>query len=292
MAPTSRILCVGAAHWDTIGRSAVPLGISDDAPGAIERRLGGVALNIAVGLAQHGCPTSLCSVVGDDAAGAALIRDLGVIGIDCSAVTGIAGSATGHYVAVEDDRGNLFVAIADAALLEEHGDAVAMQAGVAVQDADTVLLDANLTMPVIQQIALSAKDAGAEIVANPVSPAKAPRLEVLLSWDLAPTIVANLAEVNAVLRAGFDDAVDAAKALQTRSGGTALVTDGPRPVVLATPHEVHTAMPPVLSGNTSATGAGDALLAAFVAFRGRQSTLLKALEAALEAAIEHMSKQR
>ena len=62
----ARILCVGAAHWDVIGRASVPLAEGADVPGRIQRRSGGVALNIARGVAVLEGASRLCSVVGDD----------------------------------------------------------------------------------------------------------------------------------------------------------------------------------------------------------------------------------
>ncbi|MEL6997864.1 MAG: PfkB family carbohydrate kinase [Pseudomonadota bacterium] len=282
------ILCVGAAHWDIIGRSFTTLTAGGDVPGRIERRPGGVALNIAVGLVGHGCAASLCSIVGRDDAGAALIRRLEENGVDCSGVLTIAGAATDQYMAIEDRYGDLVAAIADATLLERNADALASRVENLVHNARSVVFDANLSTTALRKIAQAARDADAAIIANPVSPVKAPRLEFLLSETFAPTIIANLAEANAVLKETHETARGAAHALQVRSGGSALVTNGAGPIALATPSDVFTAMPPALSANTSVTGAGDALLAAFLASPDRHSTPGAALRFALDAAARHM----
>ena len=49
-------LCVGAAHWDIIGRTAVPLPPGADVPGRVTRQPGGVAQNVARALAALGRP--------------------------------------------------------------------------------------------------------------------------------------------------------------------------------------------------------------------------------------------
>lgn len=286
-----RILCVGAAHWDTIGRSLSDLGIGDDAPGTIERRLGGVALNVAVGLARHGQPVNLCSAVGRDGTGTALIRELDRTGVDCTNVLRIDRASTDHYIAIEDGRGNLFAAIADASLLEDHADAIAARAEAAVRTAKAVVLDANLPPPCLLRIAVAAADAGVQIVANPASPAKAQRLTGLLSPRFAPTLVANLGEAIVMLGRTFPSTHGAAKALQARTAGIVLVTQGASPVALATPAGVSMATPvPALRG-ASVTGAGDALLAAFLASDHQQDRPQAALECALQAAADHMSRQ-
>ena len=56
MRQVSRILRVGAAHWDSVGRTDRQLTVGDDVAGRVERRPGGVALNVALGLAHHGLP--------------------------------------------------------------------------------------------------------------------------------------------------------------------------------------------------------------------------------------------
>ena len=49
-------LCAGAAHWDIIGRTDLPLPPGADVPGRVTRRPGGVAQNIARALAALGRP--------------------------------------------------------------------------------------------------------------------------------------------------------------------------------------------------------------------------------------------
>ncbi len=288
MSRGSRILCVGAAHWDLIGRSDAKLGIGDDTPGAVERRLGGVALNISVGLAARQCLVSLCAVVGDDEAGSALIRKVQAQGIACADVLRIAGAATGHYVAIEDRSGDLFAAVADAHLLDDHADALTGQAISALGTTDALLLEANLATCTLRDVAEAALAANVEIIANPVSPAKAPRLEFLLSGAFAPTIVTNLAEANALMQESLETTREAALALRDRCSGTSVVTAGAHSVSLAGPDEIITLTPPEVPGNASVTGAGDALLAGFLASPDRRKSPRSALNQALAAAADHM----
>ncbi|MEO1492349.1 MAG: PfkB family carbohydrate kinase [Pseudomonadota bacterium] len=284
----SFMLCVGAAHWDIIGRTSTKLAMGDDVTGRVERRPGGVALNLALGLARHGIRVSLCSAVGDDAEGSALINHLENSGVASTYMARIEGAATGHYIAIEDDRKALFAAIADTALLDNSADTVVEQAISALASVSTVVLEANLAATALQKIAHHGAKAGARIIANPVSPAKAHRLGVLLSGDVAPTLVVNLAEACVLLERSFNTSIDAARALQARCTATALVTDGPRPAALATPDEVVTANPPQTPGAASITGAGDALMSAFLASQDRQDAPGDSLRFALSAAAAHM----
>ena len=149
------VLCVGALHWDVIGRAETSLEVGDDVAGRIARRPGGVATNVAVGLAARGCPVGLCSVLGQDSVGRDLIRALEASGVECRHVVKVSDASTGHYVAIEGLRGELIAAVADAELLESESEAVAQQMELALSTVHTVFLEANLTTSALTKIAVA-----------------------------------------------------------------------------------------------------------------------------------------
>lgn len=282
------ILCVGAAHWDIIARAACSLRGGDDVPGRINRRPGGVALNVALGLATWDCTVSLCAAVGSDDAAHSLIQLSESAGVDCEHVLRIEASTTDCYVAIEHKVGELFAAVADVGLLDLHADKIADQVAAKIPEVETLFVDANLGKTAIARLVDLARGAGVEIVANPVSPAKAPALKVLLSGHHQPTLITNLDEANILLHDAVTTSSEAAKALLYHGARTALVTDGPRQATLATDMGVFTAMPPRLPKEASVTGAGDALIAAFLASPDRFSDPQVALNVALDASAKHM----
>lgn len=284
-----RVLCVGAAHWDLIARSDQMLWVGADVPGQIARRPGGVALNVATGLAARGVQTRLCAVVGRDEAGASLIAQAGASAADCGHVLMIEGSATSRYIAIENANGELFAAIADTDVLEANADKIVDQASRALLGVDAVFLDANLPEGAIAAIAGAAVDSGVEIVANPVSAAKARRLDVLFSQPMQPTIIANLSEARVLAGTSVADAPEAAAALLQRGAETALVTDGERAAALATRDGMVVCLPAKLTGGVSVTGAGDALIAGYLAFPDRRGDPDAALTAAVKAAAAQMT---
>ncbi|MEM9062195.1 MAG: PfkB family carbohydrate kinase [Pseudomonadota bacterium] len=289
MAP-AHVLCVGAAHWDLIARSDGELRTGDDVPGQIRQRPGGVALNVALGLAAREVRVSLCSAVGADDAGASLTAYATAAGVDCTDVAIIGGAATNRYLAIEDVSGDLFAAVAEIGLLEGHADQVAAKASRALVASDTLFLEANLPSAAIEGIARHAAARGVKIVVNPVSPVKAPRLVRLISEPFRATIVANLREANVLLGKSASTAAGAATALLAVGAEAALVTDGPRPAALATAASLVTSAPETLQGDVSVTGAGDALLAAFLASPDLHDEPYDALTSALRAAAEHMER--
>jgi len=53
------VLCIGSALWDTIASASCDMQPGHDVAGIIRRRPGGVALNIALALVEHGQPAAL-----------------------------------------------------------------------------------------------------------------------------------------------------------------------------------------------------------------------------------------
>ncbi len=161
------ILCAGAALWDVIGRTATPLPHGADVPGRIDRRAGGVALNIALALAGRGHPVALLAAVGRDAAGDDLVARIETAGIGIAGVHRHPG-ATDTYLAIEDARGELHAAVADCAGLERAGPALldALRDGrLAAPWPGRIVADGNLPGPVLA--ALMADPATAERATRP-----------------------------------------------------------------------------------------------------------------------------
>ncbi len=275
-AASPSVVCFGAAHWDVVGRPN-PGARGPDAPGVAKRFAGGVALNVATGLAAIGLAATLVSAVGDDAEGRELIARVAEAGVDAERVLPYAGAPTGRYVAIERADGELLAAVADAraldAMLPEH---VSLSG---LETADAWFLDANLPPPVIR--ALATHSGRPPLFADAVSEAKATRLRDALSR--IDTIYCNRAEAEAICAIGLNAARAAAEALVMRGARRAVVTNGPLAAADAGPHGV-VSLKPERTVVRSVTGAGDALMAAHIAARLRGARPDEALAAGLVAA--------
>ena len=219
--------------------------------------------------------------------GAALLDELRRLGIGRDGPL-LADGATDSYVAIEGPDGGLIAAIADDRLLGAHANALADRAIAMLEGAGSVFLDANLPSAGMARIARHAVARGAEVVVNPVSPAKAPRLKPVLDALKGGAVVCNLAEANALTGQSDRCAGAAAQALIRQGFATALVTAGAEPAALATPEHIAVAHPPTVPPGASVTGAGDALCAAFLAFPDRATNPEGAFNAALLAAADRM----
>lgn len=293
MATAPDMICIGAAHWDIIGRSPVPLGPGDDVPGRIDRRPGGVALNVATALCRYGLTPALLAAVGRDAEGQALIEDCGCLGIETDHVHRPETGATDRYLAVEDPRG-MIVAVADARTLEAAGARILRPledgrlGSAAAPWPGTIVLDGNLSEDVMARIAASPVFGAADLRLAAVSPAKAARLRPFLGHPRA-TLYLNRAEAEALLGARLEDAPAAAEALRARGALRALVTDGGGMAALADADGVSAETPAAVAA-ARVTGAGDAVVAGHIAAERRGEAGRLALISALRAAAEHVAE--
>ncbi|MBB5514709.1 sugar/nucleoside kinase (ribokinase family) [Rubricella aquisinus] len=281
------ITCIGASHWDTIAQATHPIRPSDDVPGQVVRRPGGVAYNIARALAARRLKVQLLTAVGADADGDILINEAQLAGIDMRHAARL-NHTTDQYVAIEGISGDLFGAVADARCLEQAGmrlfDGV-MEKGLG----GIVLLDSNLTLSTLDTLVSSPLLRRADVRLVSASPAKVTRFMGLLT-QTSPMIYANLAEANALLPGTYREATAAALALCDMGARAALVTHGAGEAAYADGGRVIAASPPPVRGGV--TGAGDALIAGHVAAQIDGRADWDALNAGLRAAANHISGSR
>lgn len=288
------ILCIGSVLWDVIGRTERTMVLGNDVPGRITRLPGGVAMNIAMGLARFGLAPRLLTAIGTDPAGDELIAACAALGLETAHVTRDHGLPTDQYMAVESPDG-LIAAIADAHSLEAAGAAILapLENGTLGRPdapfAGLIALDGNLTEALLAEIAARPCFSAADLRVAPASPGKATRLRALIGHPGA-TFYVNLEEAGLILGSVFTSAARAAEALVEAGLAQALVTDGANAAAEGTAQGIVTATPPkvVLA---RVTGAGDTFMAAHIAAQTRGLTGLDALQTALNAAATYVSGQ-
>jgi pseudouridine kinase len=275
------VLVIGAAHWDVVARAAAPLAAGADVPGRVVRRIGGVAANVALGLARSGLAVRLRAAVGDDAEGAALVAALVAGGV--AAVEGRRAGTTDAYVVIEDKDGEVHAAVADCAGLERAGPGLLAQMG----RPGAVVADGNLTEATLDALAGAAPGAVLAFVA--ASPEKAPRLAGAVRAGRG-LLYLNRGEAERLAGRGFGDSGSAASALVALGAERAVVTDGPRAASDADGNGCVTRVP-VPTGRRSLTGAGDAFAAAHLDAVLGGKTAEAALDAGLAASARHIMRE-
>jgi pseudouridine kinase len=270
------VLVAGGANLDVKARTSDGAVPATSNPGRVALRPGGVARNIAVALARLGEPVGLLAAVGDDLAGAMLAESLAAAGVDTGLLRRSA-TQTGLYVATLDDRGDLLIGVADMEATEAIGPAEIAAAADAIHAAGCIVADANLRTDALLVLADLAARSGVPFVIEPVSVAKAARVEAVLASGLPVALMTpNRDEIAALSTPGAGSDVAAqAEALRARGVERVIVHCG-EAGALAFDSAGVVAVPAVPGPVRDVTGAGDVSLAAALSGLRRGATLAEA----------------
>ncbi|MFC4638027.1 carbohydrate kinase [Deinococcus hohokamensis] len=268
-ADAPRIVVVGGANMDLKARTLGPCLPATSNPGVTEQTPGGVGRNIAENLGRLGVSVSLIAAVGRDVLGDALLRQTEAAGVEVRGVLRAEGEATGTYTAVLDETGELVVAVAAMGVLERLTPAALRERRGLLRGAAWVVADGNLRPDTLQHLLELCAEAGVPVAFEPVSVPKAGHLRAALDAGLAPSLVTpNVAELGALLSQEVPDTSGdlraSAQALHARGVALVWVRRGPLGSLISSPEGAHE-LPALPARVRDVTGAGDAMLAAFLA---------------------------
>ncbi len=273
MATVPQVVVVGGANLDTIARAgSTGLVTGSSVPGTIVRAVGGVGRNIAAEIARNQIRVELVSVVGNDSAGDLVLDDLEELGVGSRHVARRADVATGQYVAVLDDEGEMQVAIAETAAAEQL--APSDLPFELLRLAPWVVVDANLSAATIGAIVELARG---NVIVDAVSIPKARRARAAIAgcW----LVTANAEEITAMGGAsGLLADVEHVWLRQGRAGSTWHSSDDVTLYPAAEAAEI-----------VDVTGAGDAAVGALVAALAHGQTTDDAVTAAHRVAATRLS---
>jgi pseudouridine kinase len=226
-------------------------------PGATLTGHGGVGRNVAENLARLGSPVRVIGVVGEDAAGTALLAQLAVLDVDVRGVRRSADLATGTYTAVLDHEGDLVIGVADMAATDSLGPEQVDADD--LRGASWLVLDGNLRPDTVARCLALAADDDIPVLLDPVGVAKAARLGPLPGLH---TFTPNHDELTAWART---DDVDEARARAHAQGIEVVwLREGMDGSTLHTDDGISTRLRLPPAPVVDVTGAGDAMLAAYV----------------------------
>jgi pseudouridine kinase len=183
-----RVWVVGGLAGDVTARSANAFTAGSSNPGRVERGPGGVGRNIAHCLGLLGIPTALLSAAGDDYEGTAILRATADAGVEVSAVARLPGRRTGAYISLLDEAGELVGAVADMEINAEITPRLIESHRRELSAAHTVVADTNLPVETLLTLSRLCSAARVPLIIEPVSVAKARRLrrrELSAAW-MAP----------------------------------------------------------------------------------------------------------
>jgi pseudouridine kinase len=258
VAKSKRIVCLGGATLDRRYYAARPLIPGTSNPVESHRAFGGVARNVAENLARLGVAVGLVTILGDDEAGAALLRHLRALGVDVSGAVTTREKPTAEYVAVIGPKGELVLGLADMDIFALLTTAHLERASPQFARASFVLADCNLPAELLADLVRRRQSADFKLALDAVSAPKAQRLpRSLKGIDL---LFLNKDEADAYLESKASTPAEAALALRARGACAVVLTLGRSGAVIAS--EEGLAHSPALEARTvDVTGAGDAMIA-------------------------------
>lgn len=250
---------VGGVNMDIGGVSSAPLVPADSNPGVVRMSLGGVGRNIAHNMALLGVDTRLLTAFGDDGHAQRIAASCAELGIDVSRALQIPGERTSTYLFIADERGEMALALADMDIYRHITPAFLASRAPLLQNAQLVIVDANIPADAIQWLADHVKP---PIFADPVSTAKGSKLRPVLGK--LHTLKPNRIEAELLSGVAITDedslnrAADALLETGLRRVFISLGGDG----VLAADHSGRVRLPCMKGRMVNTTGCGDAFMAA------------------------------
>ncbi|QIW98625.1 hypothetical protein AMS68_004143 [Peltaster fructicola] len=153
-----------------------PLELSTSNPARIIQSLGGVGHNVALAAHRAGASVRFCSAVGDDMNGQAALEALRGEGLSPHSIVHLPQKRTAQYVAVNDNKKDLVVAMADMSILDDNS-VVDKALATWTEDLHTsrpthTVLDANWSSAQLQTWINATREVGTHTTFEPVSNAK------------------------------------------------------------------------------------------------------------------------
>ena len=250
---------VGGVNVDIGGRPEAALVARDSNPGAVHSSLGGVGRNIAHNMALLGLDVRLLTAFGDDLNAQKLAASCGELGIDISQSPVIPGGRTSTYLFINDERGDMALAVSDMEIYQHLTPQTLAQRHKLLDASQVVVIDTNIPE---ESIAWLAENCAAPLFADPVSTAKAVKLKPVLGklHTLKPNRLEAelLSGVPITGEASLNKAADALLETGLRRVFISLGADG----VFAADHSGRVQLPCLPAELVNATGCGDAFMAA------------------------------
>ena len=253
------VTVVGGVNVDIGGRPEAALVARDSNPGAVHSSLGGVGRNIAHNMALLGLDTRLLTAFGDDLNAQKLAASCGELGIDISQSPVIPGGRTSTYLFINDERGDMALAVSDMEIYRHLTPQALAQRHKLLDASQVVVLDTNIPE---ESIVWLAENCAAPLFADPVSTAKAVKLKPVLGklHTLKPNRLEAelLSGVPITGEASLNKAADALLETGLRRVFISLGAEG----VFAADHSGRVQLPCLSAELVNATGCGDAFMAA------------------------------
>lgn len=283
-----RIFVIGGANIDICGASNEPLRNYDSNPGTVSVSFGGVGRNIAEYAALLGADVKFVTAFSHDHYGSLLRSDCEKLGIDCSYSITTEEYPTSMYIAILDHDRDMRIAMSDMRILRAFGDEMLERVLNNTAPDDIIIIDANLHLPSLHYIAANA---GSILAADPVSVAKAGRLEDVLGRLRIFKPNRFEAEHLCGFAINSDQSMrDALDWFRSKGIQETVISMAERGVLLGT-DEVKIHFTHRIAAVENATGGGDSFLAAYICARNEGEEPADAARFAIATALNVIERE-
>ena len=280
------LLVVGALHWDVVVRAPRLPELDETLHGQeVSYQFGGKGGNQAIAAAKAGVPVNFAGRIGTDAAGASMLKQLEMAGINVSQLQRGAGSS-GMSVAITTEGGDYGAVIVSA---ENH--AFDMSEFKIPSDCSMVLLQNEMGQGTFAAFANAAHARGVPVLWN-----AAPAKEVPISdIALVDTLIVNRLEAADII--GHDDnglspTATLSKLAELAPDAEIILTMGGDGVAFSAPRGRCKVQRAHLVDVISTHGAGYVFVGTYAASRMRGLSLSEAVSTGQKAAAAHVSQRR
>jgi pseudouridine kinase len=265
-APDAPVLVIGAAGYDVVGRLEADIKSGTSTAAEIRSSFGGVARNIAENLARLGHPSILLTAVGYDETGERMLQQVRYAGVNVDSVLRCDEHATGAYLAVVDQQGELVFALDDMHALQALTPEYIRSQESCFRNAAAVFVDMNLQPKTLRTVLSLARRARLPVCGDPTSLGLAKRMKAHL--PRFRLITPNAAEAALLAETQLDasdqqGAVEVASRLVSLGVENVIITMAELGVCYASP-VARGSIPAIQTEIVDPTGAGDALTAAVI----------------------------
>lgn len=277
-----QLLVVGGANVDLVGMPDQQLRMRDSNPGKIRVSFGGVGRNIAHNAVLAGADVNLVTLFGNDLLGRSCYDDCVRIGIGMKHSTFSKTNASSTYMAILDNDRDMVMAINDMAILDEMNAQDIQPLIIALDKEDICVLDTNLNIDVLN--VLSSKGV-CTFALDPISTHKAIKAKNILGrFDI---VKPNRQQAEVLLDLTIETDTQILQALHNfLSIGVkeVLISLGEQGIA-ATNGKDFVKLRMHAPKIVNVTGAGDCLLACYLAERLRNDDFVACLEYAMAASV-------
>ncbi|WP_202694895.1 PfkB family carbohydrate kinase [Petrotoga sp. 8T1HF07.NaAc.6.1] len=168
---------IGGINTDFKGSSYEKLSLKTSNPGRIFYSSGGVARNVAHNLCKLEVPVNLFGAVGNDVFGEIILAELNNLKVNTNFIKICDNSRTGVYLAILDEKKDMFVSISDMDIINEININYIKKHKDTLLQSKIVFLEANLEPQTIEYILKILENTNVYTVFNAVSNLKVKKLK-------------------------------------------------------------------------------------------------------------------